>query len=778
MKSTGLALLLPLALAPASVVDAQTAPAPAAVTLPEVNVVGSTPLLGAGIDRDLVPAATSVLTPADIQRTGVPTLTGTLNSDLPSVNINDASGNPFQPDLLFRGFIASPVEGEEQGLAVYVNGARFNEPFGDTVDWDLIPSNAIDLVNVDGGSPVFGLNALGGSVNVKLKNGFTYHGGEIEAYGGSFGRAAGALQYGTQSDPNAAYGTAAYVAADVIQDQGYRNTSASTLYQVYTDLGWRGPSAEVHLGITGVSDSLGNPGSTPVQLLDVNRAANSTAPNYVRNKYLAVNLNGNYDVNDYTSVQGVAYYSNLTQRLSNGVTVDSAPCDDGSGDLCESPGVFLTDRSGNPIPDFLNGGYYGGTSNQGTDTNAYGASAQVSNTHDLFGLPNHVVSGLSFDAGDVLFDGSQTIGALNNERVVVPPEIVVDQSDLSIAPVRLATNNRYYGAFVTDTLNVTPKLALSLSGRFNAADIDLHDKLGTALDGSHAYNRFNPGAGATYKLFPNLMLFASYAESNRAPTASELSCASATQPCQLPNFFIGDPDLKQVVARTVEFGVRGRFRQIEGAKVTWNVDLFRTNSDDDIIFESSQVPGLDFYQNAGTTRRQGVEANLAVVRGPLRASLGYSYVAATFQSPLTLDSPLNPEADDNGQIHVMPGNKLPGVPAHRVKFVVDYNVTPRWIVGGSGILSSGQYLFGDEANQNSKVPGYFVLNLNTSYRITDHVQLFALVDNVLDRKYETYGTFAQVDGVPFPEVPGGVSNTRVESPAAPVAAYGGVRVTF
>ncbi len=748
---------------------------PPVITLPDIQIVGSTPLLGAGVDRDKVPAATNVLGPLDIDRTGPASLNDALNDNIAGVNIDDLSGNRFQPNLLFRGFIASPNQGDEQGLAVYVNGARFNQPLGDTVNWDLIPSNAIAQVNVEGGNPVFGLNALGGSVNVLLKNGFTYQGGEIVGYGGSFGRAAGQFQYGLQRQD-----TSAYFAGSVIQDQGYRNTSASTLYQSFTDLGWRGHGAELHFGITADSTSLGNPGATPVELLAVNRAANSTAPNTERNKYLSLNLNGTAEIGDDTSVQGVLYYTNLSQRIVNGVTVDAAPCTDGSGNLCNAAGAYLTDRNGNPIPDFLNGGNYGGVSLQAIDSNAFGASAQVATDRDVFGFKNHGVAGASFDGGNVMFTGSQTIGALTPERTVIPPEIVVSQADLSIAPVRLFTTNRYYGVFFTDQLNVTPALALSVSGRFNIAEIALHDQIGSALNGNHGFSRFNPGVGASYKVLPNLSVFASYAESNRAPTPSELSCASPNQPCQLPNFFVGDPNLKQVVGHTYEVGVRGRFDDLYGAKASWNVDLFRTDSDDDIIFQSSPLnPNAGYYQNAGTTRRQGIEANVRLSRGPLRASVAYALIDATYQSALTLNSPSNPQADANGQIHVQPGNKLPGVPQNRLKFVVEYDVTDKWTVGASGILSSGQYAFGDEANQNPQVPGYFVLNLNTKYQVTDNIQVFALVDNVLDRKYSTYGLYAPVGGLVAPELPSGmVTNTRVESPAAPVAAYGGVRVTF
>jgi hypothetical protein len=451
---------------------------------------GGTPRLGAGVDRNQVPASTIVLTPAGIGRPGPADLTGALEDNIPGVNIDDLPGARFQPNLLFRGFVASPNLGDEQGLAVYVNGARFNQPFGDTVNWDLIPSNAIARLNLEGGNPVFGLHALGGSVNVQLKNGFTWHGGEIVGYGGSFGTGAGQFQYGQQAG-----NFAAYFAGDIVQDQGYRNSGASTLYQTYTDLGWRGPDAEIDFGIIADSNSLGNPGATPIELPSVNRAANSTAPNSVRNNYLSLNLNGAYNITDETSVQAVVYYTIRSQRVVNGITTDFAPCDDGSGNLCDSPGVFATDRSGNPIPDFLNGGPYGGVSYRGVDSNGCRASARVSGTHDVFGLKNHVAGGFSFDGGGTMFTGSQTIGSLTPARYVVAPMVEVDQADLSAAPVWLFTTDRYYGVFFTGLLSLTPKLTLtlSLSGRFNLADIDLNGELGASLNGSHSFDISIPG---------------------------------------------------------------------------------------------------------------------------------------------------------------------------------------------------------------------------------------------------------------------------------------------
>lgn len=262
---------------------------------------------GLGGGSGSVPQATQVLGPREVDRTGVPSLTGAILDDVPSATVNDTSGNPFQPDILFRGFTASPVIGAAQGLAVYVNGARFNDPFGDTVNWDLIPPEAIQTVNVEASNPVFGLNAIGGSVNVQLKNGFTFQGADFTSYGGSFDRGSGIIEFGRQ------YGKfAIYAAGDITHDGSFRNTGNSDLYRLYTDLGWRNETTELHLGITAGSDTLGNPGATPVQALNVDISSIFSAPNSVQNKYVALNSSFNSQVGEATSLQGLVYYQNLT----------------------------------------------------------------------------------------------------------------------------------------------------------------------------------------------------------------------------------------------------------------------------------------------------------------------------------------------------------------------------------------------------------------------------------------------------------------------------------
>jgi iron complex outermembrane recepter protein len=743
------------------------------ISLPTVEVVAVTPLLGSGVNPDKVPAQTQVLNAQDISRNGNADALRALNEQVPGVTLDAAAGNPFQPNLFYHGFQASPLQGNPQGLAVYLNGARFNQPFGDTVNWDLIPSIAIDHMDLVGSNPVFGLNALGGALAVQMKNGFTYHGTEVDALGGSFDNYQGELQSGVQIG-----NFAAYAAASGLHEGGWRDLQSSDLANFYGDVGWRGERGEVHINVTNADTRLNGPGTSPVQLLAVDPAGQFTAPNLITNNYTQVNLNANYQISGNTSVQGILYYEYLLQKVVNGNVADAMPCADGSGFLCVSPGVFATDRNGNPIPDFLSGGPYSDLDQQSTNTNGYGAALQATNRSPLFGHPNQFIAGISFDGGQTLFGASTQIGGLTPEdRVFFGPGVTIDQADGSIAPVRVAISNAYYGAFFTDTFDVTPALSANLAGRYNFAQINLSDQLGGALSGDHSFGHFNPSAGLTWKFLPAIGAYASYAVSNRAPTPAELTCSSAASPCSLANFFVGDPNLQQVVGHTVEAGLRGRLHPFGSATLTSDLAFFHTTLDNDILFVNSPIQGRAFFQNVGATLRQGVDLNIQLKTERLLAWIGYSYTDAAFQTAFTESSENNPAANADGNIQIQPGDRLPGIPANQLKLGVDYKITDAWTVGGTGIYAAGQYLFGDEANLTLQTPPYFVVNLHTSYQVAKNFQLFALLQNAFNVTYYTYGTFSPTSSIPIVQAPG-ATNPRSYSLAAPIAVTVGLRATF
>lgn len=765
------AMMAAIALAP-SRARAQAAPTPLPFGAEPVLVVGVSPLAGSGVDRDKVPAATSVLTQDALMRTGTPDLIDSLASEVPGVTLDSAAGNPFQPTFFIHGFESSPLQGTSQNIAVYLNGNRFNEPFGDTVNWDLIPEIAVRSVDVESADPVFGLNALGGSINIHLKDGFSTSGGEADVSGGSFGQALGEAEYGRR------FGAfAVYVAGSVEHQDGWRDLQSSDIQNFYGDLGWQGESSEVHLNLNLANSVLNGPGTAPVELLAADPAAQFTAPNLVADKSVALAASGRHDLSDTLSIEAQAYYDNFLQRVVNGNAPNDAPCNDGLGLLCSDPGTPSTTLGGAPITDFLDGGPYSELDDQTTSTNGFGASLQVTERAKLLGHGNTLIVGASFDGARTVFSAVSLLGGLTSDtRVFTGPGVVIDEPGNNV-PVRVGVDDEYEGIFASDTIDVTRAVSITAAGRLNAAEIDLDDRNGGDLTGHHAYNRVDPSVGLTWRPLAAAGLYASYSEANRAPTPAELSCAGPTDSCSLANFFVGDPDLKQVVARTVEMGLRGTVAPGAAGKLRYDIDLFRTNSQDDIEFVNSQILGRAFFTNVGQTRRQGVTVHAFWSAGWYSLFLNYAYTEATFRSSFVESAGSNPAADANGNITITAGDRLPGVPAGKLVLGGDAHLTTRLSVGATATWQSGQYLFGDEANLTPRFDGFFVLDLHGSYRLTKRLEVFASIDNVTDARYSVYGTFSPTSSVFLSQAPG-AANPRSENLAAPIGGFGGIRATF
>lgn len=754
------------------------------LTLPAVDVVGTTPLAGVGLERDKVPANIQVLPQPDTAKNGPASLVSGLSQHLSSVNLNDNEDNIYQPDVRYRGFTASPVLGTPIGLAVYQNGVRLNEPFGDNLAWDLVPDFAIDRLNIIPTNPVYGLNALGGALVLNMKNGFNSHGGELELSGGSFGHRQGTLQYGRQVGN---IGT--YIGFNAAYDDGFRKLSPSRVKQMYADVGIEGTGGSLHVSFTGANNVLAGIGPTPIQLVDIDRSAVFVSPQYFHDTVLMPTLTGNYIVNDALSFQGSFYFRSSGRGTNAGNITDVTPCGRRlAGLLClderDNP-LFST--TGQMVPDILGGLPPGENDVTQTTTTGLGGSFQATYTGDVFGHKNHLVGGASIDHGDVDFSSSNEVATIDPATLITRGTgIIIAQPDGSIDPVKLETTNSYYGLYASDTLDVTPDLAVTVGGRYNVAQIRLIDKLGTALSGNNRFSRFNPAAGLTYKFTPPSFLggvtgYVGYAEANRTPTAGEIGCSDPARPCTLDAFLSADPPgLRQVVARNYEGGLRGKFdfTALDPAgKVDWNAGLFRTDLSDDILAVPSSIISTGFFQNIGSTRRQGVEAGLFYSDTTWKLSANYSFIQATFRSPITLSSPNNPFADANGDIQVRPGNLLPGIPEHRFKLNIDYAVTDKWSVGGDVIFASSQFYFNDQSNQNPQLPGYVVVNLRSSYKLGDNVVLFVLVKNAFDNQYATYGIFNDPTKSPLPGV-AAPSDPRFVSVAPPISVFGGIRIKF
>lgn len=707
-----LVAVLAMAVEPAMAADAADTTAPA-VELPPVEIVGATPLPGLGVPLRDVPANVQIHSSKDLGRQRQPSVTDFLEQNPTSVSINAAQGNPFQPDVSFRGFTASPLLGLPQGLSVFQDGVRINEPFGDVVNWDLLPRSAIaSLQLLPGSNPAFGLNTLGGALAVYTKRGRTDPGGALQGYGGSFRRNAFEFEQGGANDR-----WDYFVTGNDFDERGWAEHNASRVRQLFAKVGYQTARTDAMLSLTAAHNTLQGTQTLPRSFLDDPRQG-YTFPDINVNRLALVNLTATHALSEHVLLGGNAYYRKYrNESVSSNVNDRFGDVDPGSGNVDAVQAI--NDRST-------------------IDQRSFGAGLQVTVTGDLAGRKNRLVVGASADYGRARFSQEAQPAAFTATREALGTGDFALETDAD-------TRTRYVGVFFLDALALDERWTLTLSGRYNTARIEIGDRTGEAplLDGTHTYRRLNPAVGVTFNPNPALTAFASYSEGMRAPTAIELTCADPDAPCKLPNNFLADPQLRKVVARTIETGMRGK----SGASTTWSAAVYRTELSDDIQFISAGAGAVNagYFQNVGRTRRQGLELAASTRLGAFGLSARYSYLDATFRSAFVENSRSNSAADANGSIVVAAGNRIPAIAPHAFKARLDYDSGGRWSAGANLLCSSATYARGDENNQdvNGKVPGYTVVNLDARYTIANGLELFARVDNIFDRRYANFGILGE-----------------------------------
>ena len=781
----------------------------------QVDVVGVSPLLGAPVDRAIVGATVSVIRSDELGSRGAVSLSSGLNERLGAVSLEDTTTSVFQPTLRFRGFTASPLLGLPQGIAVYQNGVRINEPFGDTVQFDLVPQFALDRLQLSAGAePTFGLNALGGALALQLKNGFDHGGFRGEVAAGSFERVTGTAQIGTGRGP-----WAVYVGATRFDETGWRPASDSGVTQAVSDLGYRDGRVDAGVTVTYADTSLNGNGPAPVELLAVDRSGVFTFPDTTENRLVLTQGRVNVVASAAWSVQLTGYYRDLDRRTLNGDEAAFSVCDDavlppsaprttlcfGAADEDDAAGAVPGDgfaqgegaaredhepAVGDPLVDVVTGRFITADDAAGdaafnrtsTQTRGHGAAFQVATTTPIGDRENVLVFGAAADLADVDFTFNSEVGTLTDDRGVVGSGFfagIFGTAPDDLFNTAIDTENRAFGLYFSDIVSLTDHTHLTVSGRYNRARIAIRDRLGTSLNGEHTFSRFNPAVGLVVQTGDAVSVFGRYAESNRAPTAAELSCADPDEPCRVPNAFISDPPLRQAVARSLEAGARGRAIVAAGHTVEWSAAVYRTRIADDILFVASpELRGTGFFQNAGDTLRVGLDVELSgrVVRVGWFAS--YGLVEATFESPLLLQSSvaINDATTQEGTIAVEPGDRLPGMPRHSVKAGVGISLSRAWDVAVETTRSSSRVFAGDEGNDQAELDGYGLVNLRTSYQVTEHLEMFLRVDNLLDNEFETFGALAEIE-IELDEAPG-ATDPRFVSPGAPRSAFAGARFQF
>ena len=641
-----------------------------------------------------------------------------------------------------------------------------------------------------GSNPLFGLNTLGGAVVTNTKNGADDPGTHLQAMGGSFQRRALSLESGwadaeRHTDHFVALnldrqdGYRNHSGSDVRQFFGKSRWHSDDRR---TDLELSGALADTMLqGTQSLPMSMiSNPKSAytyPDHVANRMGLLNLKASHWADDNHF---LTGNLYVrrSDSSSANSNAQLDDGCYDSSGNVT---AQCTNITGGTGTAPNGVAT----NP----LGLARYTGDINTSmvysqTRQSTLGSSLQWSSLENWAGHDNNLTLGGTADLSYIRYGQSTVLGQLvdyqvlttPNQRYWFPSTNSTSGSNM-IDAVALSSNTRNLSLFASDKLSVNDRLTLSASGSYNIAVVNQRGQnsqylnqdggyswtdggvsyynpgyvgaqyykgstLTTitpamvsgktagpevgSLDGNHLYRRFNPSVGFNFNPSPTLGVFGHYSESMRAPTSIELSCADPARPCALPTGFNGDPDLKAVVARTLELGARGRL----SPQVSWNAAAYTTRTRNDIQFLASSA-STGYFANVGGTQRSGLDLGVQHTSSRMQLGAALGYVRATYQSSFTTAQ----------GVDVAPGNRIPGIPDLTLKLRGAYRFSPQFNAGLNVVAANGQYAHGDEGNNNptGKVPGYALTHLDLHYTFDNGLQLIGLVNNLFNRRYATYG---------------------------------------
>jgi outer membrane receptor protein involved in Fe transport len=806
------------------------------LTTSTINVYSATPLPSIGLPLNIIPANIQIADPKGVaNQTGV-SIADYMQNNMQGVTVSEMGGNPWQPEINFRGYSSSPLLGNSQGLSTYIDGVRVNEPFGDVTLWDKIPSFAIGGMQlIPGSNPLYGLNTLGGAIAIQTKSGRNNQGAALEYEAGSWGRQRSLAEFGGVSKD----GSVDYIIGyQNTTEDGWRQYSPSHVNQLFSKIGWQNESTKLDLTYIGADNKLIGNGFTPQNLLSGDRDQIHTRPDLTNNYSHFLALNGSHWVNNDVMLSGNVYYRKSNRHTINGDLWELELENDNLDSSIYNPYGFGT---GNGLGSAYNctavdndcdelEGIGSAMNRTSTKQDTYGATGQMAFNQDWMGKKNQFIVGAGYDYSRMRFKQFEQINVnevesdarypsdhpteeLRGERVYEYEgnATVFDDTRLPIGPYNFARQStglsgKQYTVrlFATDTLSLNDKWHLNMGASWNFTRIDNVDVLRGPISPTNpgsltdrdSYTRLNPTVGLTHTPNDNLTLFASYSESSRAPTSIELGCSNPAMPCLLPSQMADDPPLNQVVAKTYEFGSRGNLTE----NIRWNAGVYQAMNHDDIQFTAaSAVNGAGYYNNIGRTKRQGLDFGLVGNVDKFKWNASYSYVRATYDTDVDFINGSNSEGvSTNDLITAKAGDRIPSIPAHQLKLRGQYSVTPDWNVGANIIGFSDQYVWGNEnnahrANQAScsgsgnparncalgsgKLDGYFVVNLDTQYNIGGGWKAFAKATNIFDRDYDISGRLAET----LFNSAGAFGNESKQLgliPGAPRAAWVGFRYEF
>lgn len=656
----------------------------------EITVVAPSRLDAGGSRADGVTVL--VIDRKDLESSGAQTLQDALRQ-LPGVSLSDQQGNPFQQDVSIRGFAASPVTGLPQGLSVFLDGVRVNEPAVEEVNFDLIPISDVERIEViRGPHAIFGRNTLGGAIHVVTRRGGRTSEAEVEAEAGSFEHQEVAARASGLLGP-----VDGYLSVGELTERGWRAVGGSRGFRTFGKLGVRRGGTDAAVSYQFQLDRLEDPGSLPLSLLETNRRQNYTPGDVFRPTLHLVTLNARQGLGGGLSLTVNSFFRALDAEQFNAGII--------------SPNTRLFNR-----------------------TRSVGGALQLDHRAGAGPLRNQLTVGAEATRNAVHIavreEPNENFAA--SEGGLPLPALTSELADAQLAP----------GAYLQDHVRLAEGplagLGATVALRFDRISHDILDTspqdFGKAT-GKVAFSTWAPSAGMSWTVTPRWLLAASYSEGFRAPAFLELTCADPGSPCiglqagVAPDTGLGG--LRPARSRSFEMGVSA----VPFDDVALSASVFRVDLSDDIYAVRPQGATQVVFQNVGDTRRQGVELSARVGRGALELRGTYAYTAATFESEVVLATPRT------GGETVRRGSDLPLNPRHRFDLEGRLRALT-WLTLSAGLRYTGsRYLSGDEANVAPKLAPYALLRAGAEARWRSWTAT-ARAENLLDTAHETFGTYA------------------------------------
>ena len=744
------------------------------ITTGTIDVYSSSPLPSIGLPKNMVPANIQTINSNELDAQSGVSIADFMVNNLQGVTVNEIGGNPFQLELNFRGYNATPISGNPQGLSVYIDGIRANQPFSNTVLWDLIPNFSIsNMQMVAGSNPVYGLNTLGGAMSMQTKSGQNFKKEVVDVSAGSWARNTSVVEVGgVLADSNMDY----YIGFEHFNENGWRKFSPSHVNQIFGKLGFESEMSRYEVTYTGAHNLLIGNGLTPKDLLGAERDGIHTLEDETKNEYSQLALNMSHFFNEESMIAGNIYYKRSDRATYNGdLNDDYCNSTRGDEDECsvESLAAYDADNDDTNL-------FEGVLNRTNTLQDTFGINLQTTFDQDWYDRRNQIIVGVSAEYSQIKFKQTeQEVKTLALNGFFGGDLQGIEQA------TGLTGKTKTYGAFVTNTHSLNDRLNINTAIRYNHVQVDNRDTFNgpgssASLTGKHHFERFNPSIGVTFQPNEILSTYASYSESSRAPTSIELGCANPAQPCNLPTQMADDPPLNQVVAKTLEGGVSGKVTK----DTSWNMSIYHAINHDDILFVYANASnGLGYFTNVDETTRKGLDVGVSTKFNKLSLNFNYGFVMAQYGTNFTLVSEVNSSASDD-VIQVSDGDYLPNIPKHHLKIRADYEIKPRWNIGATLTAFTESYMMGNENQQHDssgglqgEIPGYAVVNLDSQYNFHNNWELHAKVINLFDQDYYSGGRLAQTS-VQTDRSFGDERSVASLIPGAPRAGWIGISKSF